>query len=137
VEYIPEDIIKFGLIPEFVGRLPLVVSLQALDESALVRILTEPKGALVQQYTTLFKLSGVKLEFAHETLLEVARRAVKRGTGARGLRAVLESAMTALMFELPREDVKNVRLEPRHLDVPLEVLPPAPTLRLEGLSKTA
>jgi ATP-dependent Clp protease ATP-binding subunit ClpX len=137
VEYIPEDIIKFGLIPEFVGRLPLVVSLQALDESALVRILTEPKGALVQQYKTLFKLSGVNLEFAPETLQEVARRALKRGTGARGLRAVLESAMTALMFELPRDDLGTVRLEPKHLDAPLEVLPEAPKLRLTGLPKSA
>ena len=137
LEYVPEDIIKFGLIPEFVGRLPLVVSLQALDEAALVRILTEPKGALVKQYETLFRLSGVKLEFAQATLLEVAKRAVKRGTGARGLRAVLESAMTSLMFELPREDIKDVRLEPRHLDAPLEVLPDAPRMRLEGLPKTA
>ena len=137
LEYVPEDIIKFGLIPEFVGRLPLVVSLQALDEAALVRILTEPKGALVKQYETLFRLSGVKLEFAQATLLEVAKRAVKRGTGARGLRAVLESAMTSLMFELPREDIKDVRLEPRHLDSPLEVLPDAPRMRLEGLPKTA
>ena len=137
LEYVPEDIIKFGLIPEFVGRLPLVVSLQALDEAALVRILTEPKGALVKQYETLFRLSGVRLEFAHATLLEVAKRAVKRGTGARGLRAVLESAMTSLMFELPRDDIKDVRLEPRHLDAPLEVLPDAPRMRLEGLPKTA
>jgi ATP-dependent Clp protease ATP-binding subunit ClpX len=137
VEYIPEDTIKFGLIPEFVGRLPLVVTLQQLEEDALVRILTEPKGALVRQYQTLFKLSGVNLEFAAETLREVAKRALNRGTGARGLRAVLESAMTNLMFELPRDDVSALRLEPRHLDAPLEVLPPAPTLKLEGLSKTA
>jgi ATP-dependent Clp protease ATP-binding subunit ClpX len=136
LEFIPEDIIKFGLIPEFVGRLPLVVTLQQLEEDALVRILTEPKGALVRQYQTLFKLSGVKLEFSPDTLHEVAKRALKRGTGARGLRAVLENAMTNLMFELPRDDVNSVRLEPRHLDAPLEALP-AQTIKLEGLSKRA
>jgi ATP-dependent Clp protease ATP-binding subunit ClpX len=122
VEVIPEDLVKFGLIPEFVGRLPLVVQLQSLDEDALVRILTEPKGALARQYRSLFGFSGVDLDFAPETLREVARRALKRGTGARGLRAVLEASMTELMFELPRPGLNRVRLEPDHLDQPLTAL---------------
>ncbi len=122
VQVIPEDLVRFGLIPEFVGRLPLVVQLHALDEDALVKILTEPKGALSKQYRTLFRFSGVDLEFMPDTLREVARRAMKRGTGARGLRAVLEAAMTDLMFELPRQDVRRVRLEPEHLDAPMRAL---------------
>ncbi len=139
LEFIPEDLVKFGLIPEFVGRLPLVVALQALDESALVKILTEPKGALVKQYQTLFGLSGVNLEFASETLREVATRALKRGTGARGLRAVLEVAMTELMFELPREDIRSIKLESKHLDAPLNALPTPEIVKLESnaLKKTA
>jgi ATP-dependent Clp protease ATP-binding subunit ClpX len=119
VRYIPEDLIKFGLIPEFVGRLPLVVQLTALDENALVRILTEPKGALVKQYRTLFGLSGVDLDVSPEALLEVAKRAMKRGTGARGLRAVMEFAMTEIMFELPNPLLKRLQLKPSHLDNPL------------------
>jgi ATP-dependent Clp protease ATP-binding subunit ClpX len=121
-EVIPEDLVRFGLIPEFVGRLPLVVELHALDEQALVRILTEPRGALVRQYEALFGFSGVRLEFAQETLREVARRALRRGTGARGLRAVLEASMTELMFELPRPGLAALRLEPPHLDRPLLAL---------------
>jgi ATP-dependent Clp protease ATP-binding subunit ClpX len=124
IRVIPEDLVKFGLIPEFVGRLPLVVQLQTLDEDALVRILTEPRGALATQYRTLLELSGVRLEFAPETLREVAMRAIKRGTGARGLRAVLESAMTDIMFELPRPGVNSIRLEPLHLDAPLDAFGP-------------
>ena len=143
VSVVPEDLVKFGLIPELVGRLPLVVQLQQLDEEALVRILTEPRGAIAKQYETLFGLSGVHLEFAPETLREVAKRALKRGTGARGLRAVLEAAMTDLMFELPKEGLKNVLLEPPHLDAPLTALEPVtldvPELRLESdaLKKSA
>jgi ATP-dependent Clp protease ATP-binding subunit ClpX len=143
ITVVPEDLVKFGLIPELVGRLPLVVQLQQLDEEALVRILTEPRGAIARQYETLFKLSGVSLEFAAGTLREVARRALKRGTGARGLRAVLEGAMTDLMFELPRDGLKSVKLEASHLDAPLTALEPitldAPELRLESdaLKKSA
>ena len=96
-----------------------------LDEDALVRILTEPRGALATQYRTLLGLSGVSLEFAPETLREVAGRAIKRGTGARGLRAVLEAAMTDIMFELPRPDIKAIRMEPLHLDAPLDALGPS------------
>jgi ATP-dependent Clp protease ATP-binding subunit ClpX len=101
------------------------VQLQMLDEDALVRILTEPRGALATQYRTLLGLSGVNLEFAPETLREVAGRAIKRGTGARGLRAVLEAAMTDIMFELPRADIKSIRMEPLHLDTPLDALGPS------------
>ncbi len=120
-EIIPEDLVKFGLIPEFVGRLPLTVQLQALDEESLSRILTEPKGALAVQYRTLFALSGVDLEFAGDTLREVARRALKRGAGARGLRAVLETVMTDIMFELPRPGLKALRFYPKHLDEPATI----------------
>ncbi len=139
LEFIPEDLIKFGMIPEFVGRLPLVVALKTLDEDALVQILTEPKGALARQYRTLFLLAGTKLEFAPDTLREVATRAMKRGTGARGLRAVLEPMMTELMFELPSDDVQTLTIEPKHLDAPLDALPTASTLQLESnaLKKTA
>lgn len=99
----PQDLIKYGLIPEFVGRLPLTVSLQGLDEDALVRILTEPKNALTRQYQKLFAIDGVKLEFEREALLEVAKRTMERKTGARGLRAILEKAMLDVMYTLPSE----------------------------------
>jgi ATP-dependent Clp protease ATP-binding subunit ClpX len=139
LEFIPEDLIKFGMIPEFVGRLPLVVALQTLDEAALVRILTEPKGALVAQYKKLFALAGVDLEFVPETLREVAAQAIARGTGARGLRAVLEPAMTELMFELPDERIATLSIQPNHLATPLDALPTMQTLQLESdaLKKSA
>ena len=105
----PEDLLRFGLIPELVGRLPVMVSLGALDEDALVRILHEPKNALVKQYERLFELEDVGLTFDGEALRAVAKQAITRGTGARGLRAILETIMTDLMFELPdREDVREV-----------------------------
>jgi len=105
----PDDLLRFGLIPELVGRLPVSVPLQSLDEDALVRILVEPKNALTKQYDKLFELESVGLTFDEEALRAVARKALKRGTGARGLRAILESVMTDIMFELPtREDVTEV-----------------------------
>ncbi|HLB38295.1 MAG TPA: ATP-dependent Clp protease ATP-binding subunit ClpX [Gemmatimonadales bacterium] len=105
----PEDLLRYGLIPELVGRLPVTVSLESLDEDALVKILVDPKNALTKQYKKLFDLEGVGLTFDKEALRAVARRAVKRGTGARGLRAILEDMMTEIMFELPgREDVREV-----------------------------
>ena len=105
----PEDLLRFGLIPELVGRLPVMVSLAALDEDALMRILTEPKNALTKQYQRLFELEDVGLTFDPEALRSVAHQAISRGTGARGLRAILETIMTDLMFELPdREDVREV-----------------------------
>jgi len=107
----PDDLLRYGLIPELIGRLPVVVALDSLDEEALVRILLEPKNALTKQYKKLFGLEDVGLTFDPEALREVARRAIKRGTGARGLRAILEETMTDIMFELPnRDDVREVVL---------------------------
>jgi len=100
----PEDLQKFGLIPEFVGRLPVVVSLESLDEDALVRILTEPRNALVRQYKKFLELDGVNLEFTDEALREIAKKAIERKTGARGLRAIIESIMRDMMYELPSRD---------------------------------
>jgi ATP-dependent Clp protease ATP-binding subunit ClpX len=102
----PEDLIKYGLIPEFVGRLPVIATLEELDEKALMRILTEPKNALVKQFQKLFKMEGVELEFREEALLAIASRALKRKTGARGLRSIIEHALLDTMFELP--SMKNV-----------------------------
>jgi ATP-dependent Clp protease ATP-binding subunit ClpX len=105
----PDDLLRFGLIPELVGRLPVTVSLEALDEEALIRILLEPRNALTKQYKKLFELENVGLTFDPEGLRAVAQKALKRGTGARGLRSILESLMTDLMFELPaRDDVREV-----------------------------
>ena len=104
----PEDLLKFGLIPEFVGRLPVVVTLDKLDEDALVRILTEPKNALVRQYTKLMRMDGVELEFTDEALRAIAQQAIERKSGARGLRAIIEGILLDIMFELPvRDDVKK------------------------------
>ena len=108
----PEDLIKFGLIPEFVGRLPVLATLHELDEEALVQILTRPKNALVRQYQKLLKLEGVDLEFRPEALAAVAKRAMERKTGARGLRSILEHALLDTMFDLPSlEGVKKVVVE--------------------------
>ena len=102
---------KFGLIPELIGRLPAIVSLDSLDKDALVRILTEPKNALVKQYKKLFELDGVELDFEPEALEAVAKIAVDRKTGARGLRGVLEEVMTDLMFVIPSdEDIERVTI---------------------------
>jgi len=105
----PDDMLRYGLIPELVGRLPVVVSLETLDEKALVRILVEPKNALTKQYRKLFDLEDVRLTFEQESLNAVAQKALKRGTGARGLRSILEETMTDIMYDLPgREDVTEV-----------------------------
>lgn len=105
----PDDLLRYGLIPELVGRLPVTVPLEQLDESSLIKILLEPKNALTKQYKKLFKMEGVGLTFDPEALRAVAERAVKRGTGARGLRAILEGPMTSIMFDLPtRDDVREV-----------------------------
>ncbi len=107
----PHDLMKFGLIPELIGRLPAIVSLDSLDKDALVRILTEPKNALVKQYKKLFELDGVELDFEPEALEAVAKIAVDRKTGARGLRGVLEEVMTDLMFVIPSdEDIERVTI---------------------------
>jgi len=105
---LPEDLLRYGLIPEFVGRLPVITTLEALDESALKQILTEPKNALVKQYQRLLDMDSVELEFADEALTEIAKEAIKRNTGARGLRAIIEGIMLEVMYELPaRTDVKR------------------------------
>jgi ATP-dependent Clp protease ATP-binding subunit ClpX len=121
-EVIPEDLVRFGLIPEFVGRLPVVVQLEPLDEEVLVRILTEPKNALVRQYQELLRMEGIELRFTDGVLREIARRALKRGTGARGLRAEIEKAMVELMYELPGSGVAEVLFDIHHLDKPLMAL---------------
>lgn len=100
---LPQDLIKFGLIPEFIGRVPTTVSLELLSDEALVRILSEPKNALTKQYEKLFELDDVKLEFTEEALLEIARLAGERKTGARGLRSIMESIMMELMYEVPSD----------------------------------
>ncbi len=103
---LPEDLLKYGLIPEFVGRLPIIITLDALDEDALIRILTEPRNALVKQYQKLFELDGVTLEFTPDALKAIAEEALKRKTGARGLRAILEEVMLEVMYDVPsRSDV--------------------------------
>ena len=104
----PEDLLKFGLIPEFVGRLPVTVTLDALDEDALMQILTEPKNALVKQYQKLVEMDGPELEFEQEALRAIAKQAIDRKTGARGLRTIIENAMLDTMFDLPgRKDVRK------------------------------
>ena len=107
-QIVPKDLIKFGLIPEFIGRVPVVVALNELDEEAMVRILTEPKNALVRQYQYLFDLDGVKLEFTDEAVRAVAKKAMERNIGARGLRAILEKAMMDLMYRLPDDKTISV-----------------------------
>ena len=108
----PEDLVKFGLIPEFVGRLPVVATLQELDEEALVTILTEPKNALVKQYGKLFSMEGVELEFREAALRAIARKALKRRTGARGLRSILEGTLLDVMYDLPAmENVEKVVID--------------------------
>ena len=100
----PEDLVKFGLIPEFVGRVPITVSLEGLDEDALIRILKEPKNAIIKQYQKLFDLDGVELSFEEDAIAEVAHQAYAKKTGARGLRAILERIMTDVMFDIPSDE---------------------------------
>jgi len=108
-DVMPEDLLKFGLIPEFIGRLPVITSVSNLDKSALIQILTEPKNALVRQYQKLFELDDVQLEFEAGALDAIAELALKRGTGARGLRAIMEHVLLGVMYDIPgREDVEKV-----------------------------
>jgi ATP-dependent Clp protease ATP-binding subunit ClpX len=127
----PEDLQRFGLIPELVGRLPALVSLESLNEDALVRILQEPRNALVRQYEKMFDLEGVGLTFDPQALRAIARKALERGTGARGLRAVVESILRDTMFEVPsRTDVREIVVTPESVErgvQPLLVLNPEPT----------
>jgi len=124
----PEDLLRYGLIPELVGRIPVVVALHELDEDALVDILQKPKNALIKQYSKMFELEGVGLTFDPEALRAVAARTADRGTGARGLRAVLEDVMLDVMFELPsRQDVREVIITRETIDegqTPLLILEP-------------
>lgn len=105
----PGDLLKFGLIPEFIGRLPIIVTLNSLDQGALVKVLSEPKNALVKQYEKLLQMDNVELEFKDGALKAIASEAISRSTGARGLRAIVEDIMKDIMFDIPsREDVKKV-----------------------------
>ena len=107
-----EDLIKFGLIPEFIGRIPVIATLQELDEDALVRVLTEPKNALIKQYKKLLAMDGVELEFTEDAIREIAREAIARKTGARGLRAIVEEIMLDVMYEIPQaKGVKKVVID--------------------------
>ena len=108
-QVMPEDMLKFGMIPEFIGRLPVFTSVAQLDKEALVAVLTEPKNALVRQYQKLFDLDGVELEFTQDALEAVAEQAILRGTGARGLRAIMEEVLLSVMYDVPsREDIARV-----------------------------
>ncbi|MCB2177631.1 MAG: ATP-dependent Clp protease ATP-binding subunit ClpX [Actinomycetales bacterium] len=108
-EVMPEDLLKFGLIPEFIGRLPVITTVSPLDQAALVRILTEPRNALVKQYQRMFEIDGVELELTDDAIEAIADQALLRGTGARGLRAILEEVLQPVMFEVPsRDDVARV-----------------------------
>ena len=105
----PHDIVKFGLIPELIGRIPVIVSLTDLDEDALVRIIREPKNSLIKQYAKLFEMDNIKLTFEDDALRAIAHLAIERNTGARGLRSIMESMMQQTMFEVPsRDDVAEV-----------------------------
>ena len=127
---LPEDLLKFGMIPEFVGRLPVITSVDALDHEALMQILTEPKNALTKQYQKLFELDGVELEFTPEALTAVAEQAIKRGTGARGLRAIMEEVLLTVMFDTPsRQDIARVIITAESVS---EQAPPTLILREDG-----
>src|SRR5918996_1331402 len=131
----PEDLLRFGLIPELVGRLPVMVTLESLDENALVRILQEPKNALLKQYDKMFDLEGIRLTFDADAVKAIGRRALNRGTGARGLRAVLEELMRDVMFEIPsRDDVREVVITPECVT---DGIPPLLVLHPESKKKEA
>ena len=100
----PEDLLRYGLIPEFIGRLPIVATLDDLDEKSLVKILQEPKNSLIKQYQELFKLEGAKLAFRDNAVKEIAIKAIKKKTGARGLRSILENILLKTMYDLPSQD---------------------------------
>jgi ATP-dependent Clp protease ATP-binding subunit ClpX len=108
-----EDLLKYGMIPEFIGRLPVVAALDELDEVALIEILTKPKNALVKQYTHLVEMEGVDLKFTEESLVAIAQKALERKTGARGLRSIIEKAMLNIMFEIPSNNsIKEIVITP-------------------------
>jgi ATP-dependent Clp protease ATP-binding subunit ClpX len=108
-DVMPEDLLKFGMIPEFIGRLPVITSVRNLDREALICILTEPRNALTRQFSKLFELDGVELEFSDDALEAIADQAILRGTGARGLRAIMEEVLLPVMYDIPsRDDVAKV-----------------------------
>lgn len=121
-EVAPEDLMKFGLIPELIGRLAITTSLHDLSVEALVDVMTKPRNALIKQYKDLFALEGVTLSFTDASLQEIARRAQKRGTGARGLRSVLEKVLLELMYEVPGGDISDIVIDDSNLDAPLSIL---------------
>ena len=100
----PEDLLKYGLIPEFIGRLPITATLEDLDEKSLVKILQEPKNSLIKQYQELFRLEGVKLNFKDQAVKDIANKAISKKTGARGLRSILENILLKTMYDLPSQD---------------------------------
>jgi ATP-dependent Clp protease ATP-binding subunit ClpX len=139
-ETLPEDLIKFGLIPEFIGRLPIVASVTSLDKDALVKILTEPRNALVKQYRKLFEMDGVELEFTEDALDAVADQAILRGTGARGLRAILEEVLLPVMYDIPsRDDVAKVVVTEQTVreNVNPTIVPRVPNARRERRERSA
>jgi ATP-dependent Clp protease ATP-binding subunit ClpX len=132
---LPEDLLKFGLIPEFVGRLPVIGTVSNLDKQALIRILTEPKNALLKQYRKVFELDSVELEFSADALEAVAEQAMLRGTGARGLRAILEEVLLEVMYDLPsRSDIGKCVID---RSVVLERVNPTLVPRTEAVQKEA
>jgi len=138
-EVLPEDLIKFGLIPEFIGRLPVVASVTNLDKESLVSILSTPKNALVKQYVRLFEMDGVELEFTDDALDAIADQAIHRGTGARGLRAIMEEVLQPVMFDIPsRDDVAKVVVTKETVeDNVLPTIVPRKAARSERRDKTA
>ena len=134
MQVLPEDLLKFGLIPEFVGRLPVIGAVRSLDEEALVRILVEPKNALVKQFRRVFELDNVELELTDDALDAVAQQAMLRGTGARGLRAILEEVLLEVMYDLPsREDIGRCVVDK---SVVLQRVAPSLVPRTTRLEKT-
>ena len=134
-EVLPEDLLKFGMIPEFIGRLPVFTSVTQLDREALIKVLTEPKNALIRQYQRLFELDGVELEFDEEALSAIADQALLRGTGARGLRAILEEVLLNVMYDVPsRTDIATVRITREVVEdnVNATLVPRKPTRRERG-----
>jgi len=138
-EVMPEDLIKFGLIPEFIGRLPVVASVTNLDKESLVQILSKPKNALVKQYTRLFEMDGVELEFTEDALEAIADQAIHRGTGARGLRAIMEEVLLPVMYDIPsRDDVAKVVVTKETVqDNVLPTIVPRKASRTERRDKSA
>ena len=118
----PDDLMKYGLIPEIIGRLPVITGLQELSLDALVDVLTKPKNALITQYKTMFKLEGAQLSVSEDALYEVAKRANERGTGARALRSILENILLELMYEIPGSDISEILLNSDNLDDPQSIL---------------